>query len=151
MFFKRESKYAFVSRYVSFLPDEQFSTSKDSTVAKILAFDMLIIHLKKEVDKLEDNGMETNGNTFKKQSQLFWTGNKTELVELIYALYSAGKINSGTADIKELAMTFEEMFNINLGDFYRTFLEIRSRKINQTKFIDKLKESLITKMLESDE
>jgi hypothetical protein len=134
-----------------FLTDEKFSTSHDSKVATILAFDMLIIHLKKEVDKLEDNGMETNVNTLKKQSELFWTGNKTELVELIYALHSAGRINSGTADIKELAMACEEMFNISLGDYYRTFLEIRSRKINQTKFIDKLKESLTTKMLESDE
>ena len=43
------------------------------------------------------------------------------------------------------------MFNVSLGDYYRTFLEIRSRKINQTKFIDKLKESLTNKMLESDE
>lgn len=134
-----------------FLTDEQFSTSHDSTVATILAFDMLIIHLKKEVDKLEDNGMETNVNAFQNQSKLFWTGNKTDLVELIYALHSSGAINSGTADIKEVASICEKVFNINLGDYYRTFLEIRSRKINQTKFIDKLKDSLEKKMLESDE
>ncbi|WP_084443143.1 RteC domain-containing protein [Tenacibaculum soleae] len=137
---------------LSFFADDKFSTSHDSTVATILAYDMLIIYLKTEIDKLENNNsMEANYNAFQKQSKLFWTGNKTDLIELIYALHSSGVINSGTADIKEVALICEQMFNVSLGDYYRTFLEIRSRKINQTKFIDKLKESLVDKMLESDE
>ena len=135
-----------------FFIDDKFSTSHDSTVATIIAYDMLIVYLQKEIELIENkNGMETNVNAFQKQSKLFWTGNKTDLIELIYALHSSGAINSGTADIKEVASVCEQMFNINLGDYYRTFLEIRSRKINQTKFIDKLKESLENKMLESDE
>ncbi|QNM85859.1 RteC domain-containing protein [Polaribacter pectinis] len=137
---------------LSFFTDDKFSTSHDTTVATIMAYDMLIIYLKREIDKLENNNsMETNFNAFKKQSKLFWTGNKTDLIELIYALHSSGSINSGTADIKEMASACEQMFNIDLGDYYRTFLEIRSRKINQTKFIDKLKQSLENKMLDSDE
>lgn len=137
---------------LSFFSDDKFSTSHDTTVATIMAYDMLIIYLKREIDKLENNSsMETNFNTFKKQSKLFWTGNKTDLIELVYALHSSGVINSGTADIKEVALVCEQMFNVSLGDYYRTFLEIRSRKINQTKFIDKLKDSLENKMLESDE
>ena len=120
---------------LSFFADDKFSTSHDSTVATILAYDMLIIYLKTEIDKLENNnGMEANYNAFQKQSKLFWTGNKTDLIELIYALHSSGVINSGTADIKEVALICEQMFNVSLGDYYRTFLEIRSRKINQTKF-----------------
>lgn len=135
-----------------FFIDEKFSTSHDSTVATIIAYDMLIVYLQKEIELIENkNGMETNINAFQKQSKLFWTGNKTDLIELVYALHSSGVINSGTADIKEVALVCEQMFNVNLGDYYRTFLEIRSRKINQTKFIDKLKESLTNKMLESDE
>lgn len=135
-----------------FFTDEQFSTSHDSTVATILAFDMLIIHLKKEIDKLNNNGMETiNSPNPILSSKLFWTGSKTDLIELIYALHSSGAINSGTADIKQMASACEHIFNIDLGDYYRTFLEIRSRKINQTKFIDKLKESLIKRIEETDE
>jgi len=137
---------------LSFFTDNKFSTSNDTTVATIMAYDMLIIYLKREIDKLENNNsMETNLNAFKKQPKLFWTQNKTDLKELIYALHSSGAVNSGTADIKEMASACEQMFNIDLGDYYRTFLEIRSRKINQTKFIDKLKDSLENKMLESDE
>ena len=80
---------------LSFFTDDKFSTSHDTTVAKILAYDMLIIYLKREIDKLENkNNMETNYNAFKNQSKLFWTGNKTDLIELIYALHSSGSINS---------------------------------------------------------
>ena len=73
-------------------------------------------------------------------SKLFWTGSKTDLIEFIYALQCSGVVNSGTADIKELAVVFEQIFNIELGNYYHTFIEIRARKINSTKFIDKLKE-----------
>src|SRR5690606_1922391 len=137
---------------LNFFIDKQFSTSHDCTVATIMAYDMLIVYLNKEIEKLENkNGMETIINPFQNQSRLFWTANKTDLIELIYALHSSGVINSGTADIKEMATACEQLFNIDLGDFYRTFLEIRSRKTNQTKFIDKLRESLLQKMDELDE
>ena len=137
---------------LSFFSDDKFSSSHDTTVATIMAYDMLIIYLKREIDKLENNNsMETNYGAYTNQSKLFWTGNKTDLIELIYALHSSGSVNSGTADIKEMASACEQMFNIDLGDYYRTFLEIRSRKINQTKYIDKLKDSLENKMLDSDE
>lgn len=136
-----------------FFTDKQFSTSHDSSVATILAYDMLIIHLKKEIDKLENNnGMETiNSPNPIQSSKLFWTGSKTDLIELIYALQSSGSINSGTADIKEMASVCEQVFNIDLGNYYHTFIEIRSRKSNGTKFIDNLKQSLQKRIEESDE
>lgn len=138
----------------SFFTDDEFSTSHDSTVAIILAYDMLIVYLKTEIDKLENNngnGMETTINPFHKQTRLFWTANKTDLIELIYALHSTGAINSGTADIKEMATACEQIFNVELGDYYRAYLEIRSRKINQTKFLDKLKDALVERMENADE
>lgn len=106
----------------SFFTDDKFSTSHDTTVATILAYDILIVHLKTEINKLENiNGMEATINPFEKQSRLFWTANKTDLIELIYALHSIGAINSGTADIKKMASACEQLFNIDLGDYYRTY------------------------------
>ncbi|WP_052823423.1 RteC domain-containing protein [Neotamlana sedimentorum] len=69
----------------------------------------------------------------------------------MHSIVRTGVINSGTADIKEEASMCEQVFNIDLGNYYHTFIEIRSRKINNTKFLDKLKESLIDRMEESDE
>lgn len=134
-----------------FFIDDEFSTSHDSSVATILAYDMLITHLKNEIIKLENNNTSCIIPSNSKTSKLYWTANKTDLIELIYALDSVGAINSGSADIKKMAIASEQFFNIELGDFYRTYLEIRSRKTNQTKFLDKLKESLLIRMENADE
>lgn len=137
---------------LAFFYDHQFATSHDTTVSTIIAYDMLIIYLKTESDKIENNtGMEIGLNTFQKQSDMMWSANKTDLVELIYALYALRAINRGTVDIKEIALIFENMFNVELGDYYRTYLEVRSRKINRTKFLDKLREALLQKMDEQDQ
>lgn len=134
-----------------FFIDEQFSTCQDTTVATIMAYDMLIVYLQQEIEKLQAKAEHKKINPMKQStSKLFWTGSKTELIELTYALHSSGAINSGTADIKELASTFENIFNIDLGNYYHTFIEIRARKNSRTKFLDKLTEVLVRRFNDSD-
>ncbi len=38
-----------------------------------------------------------------------WTGTKTELVELIYAIYAKGSIDYGNIDINNSSLKFEYM------------------------------------------
>jgi len=126
-----------------FEADHRFCTSHDYKVAKILANDLIQDYLE---DQLNNNHKKPLNNT-----SLNWTGSKTALTELIYALYEQGVFNNGNADIKLIAKTFETAFNIDLGDFYHTFMELKARKINRTKFLDSLCEALIKKMDEQDE
>ncbi|WP_434059693.1 RteC domain-containing protein [Myroides odoratimimus] len=126
-----------------FESDQTFSTSHDYKVAKIIANDLIQVYIEaqlysntEKVDSLSD------------LPKLNWTGSKTALTELIYALYSHGVFNNGNTDIKLIARTFEDTFNIKLGDFYHTFMELKARKINRTKFLDSLCEALIKKMEE---
>lgn len=124
--------------------DHSFSTSHDYKVAKIIANDLIQLYL--------EDQLNNNSYTHQKKSNsslLSWTGNKTALTELIYALYSQGVF--GNTDIKVIAKTFESSFNISLGDFYHTFMELKSQKINRTKFLDSLRDSLIRKMDEENE
>lgn len=44
----------------------------------------------------------------KRPTVLVWSGSKTALVELVYALYASQDINHGTADIKTLVAAFED-------------------------------------------
>ena len=44
----------------------------------------------------------------------------------------------------------ENLFNIDLGDIYRTFLEIRGRKGNRVQCLDQLRKDLIARMDEAD-
>jgi transposase len=101
----------------------------------------------------------------KKQEQVFgqWLGTcryvynlcldykKISLVEIVYALVHTGSLRVGRArtDIKELTAFFEKHFHIELGDVYRTFLEIKGRS-QQTKFLDVLRNTLKNK-IEEDE
>ncbi len=134
-----------------FFTDEQFSTSQDCTVATIMAYDMLIVYLQQEILKLENNIETVIPELLNKQSKFFWTGSKTDLIELIYAIQSSGVINSGVVGIKEIASLCEEIFNIELGNYYHTFIEIRSRKGGKSKFLNKLQESLIKCIEELDQ
>ena len=126
-----------------FEADHRFCTSHDYKVAKIIANDLIQVYLE---DQLNSNHKKVSDS-----SSLHWTGSKTALTELIYALYAQGVFNNGNTDIKLIAKTFETAFNIDLGDFYHTFMELKARKINRTKFLDSLCEALIKKMDEQDE
>ncbi len=127
---------------IYFETDHSFSTIADYKVAKILANDLIQVYLE---DQLNNKQYKKVNN----KSLLSWTASKTALTELIYALHSQGAF--GNTDIISITKTFESTFNINLGDFYHTFMELKARKINRTKFLDSLKESLLKKMDEEDE
>ncbi|MHB1104744.1 MAG: RteC domain-containing protein [Lutibacter sp.] len=127
---------------VYFETDHRFSTSHDYKAAKIIANDLIQVYLE---DQLNNNNKKKSSDN----SYLDWTGSKTSLTELIYALYSQGVF--GNTGIKVIAKTFERAFNVDLGDFYHTFMELKSRKINRTKFLDSLRDALIRKMDEQDE
>jgi hypothetical protein len=140
---------------IHYLMDEHFCTSHDHTVAFIQAYDILSIYLKKELSKLETKSGK-NDNPLKEEDnitrpKLFWTGTKIALIELIYALHSSGAINRGVIDIKWVVEFAERMFNINLDEPYHTFIEIKSRKKERTKFLDQLKNSLLKRLDESDQ
>lgn len=126
-----------------FETDHSFSTSHDYKVAKIIANDQIQIYLEDQLYNSRKNLSYTPG--------LKWTGSKTALIELIYGLYAQGVFDNGNADIKIIARVFERAFNVDLGDFYHTYLELKSRKINRTKFLDSLREALIKKMDEQEE
>jgi predicted nucleic-acid-binding protein len=72
------------------------------------------------------------------------------MIEFVYALVCSKCINNGDVDIKEVMEFVEHIFGIDTGDFYRTYVELRQRN-NRTKFLDRLKASLLAKMDEDDE
>ncbi|MEG2391707.1 MAG: RteC domain-containing protein, partial [Pseudomonas sp.] len=54
-----------------------------------------------------------------------WTDPKNAAVELGYAIYAKGSLNNGNVDIKEIMTYLESSFNIDLGDYYRTYLSLK--------------------------
>lgn len=128
-----------------FQSDHSFNTSHDYKVAKIIANDLIQVYIE---DQLGNKAREDHITS---PRIINWTGSKVALIELLYSLHYQGVFDNGNADIRLIAKYFESAFNINLGNFYQTYLELRNRKMNPTKFLDTLRETLTKKMDEQDE
>ena len=133
-----------------FEADHTFSTSHDFKVAKILAHDLIQVYLEDKLLIMENRDPKEKSQVNSKVKQN-WTGSKVALIELLYALHTEGVFNNGASDLKDIAEYFENVFNIDLGQYHRAFLEIRMRKSDQTKFLNTLKEKLVKQMENTDD
>lgn len=120
--------------------DERFSTKYDHILSRIRCADMLRSYILIGIQRIENPEPEPA------TSALSWTGAKTDLVELIYALQASEVFNRGNAGVKQIASQFEIMFNVSLGNYYRVFQEIRLRKKSQTTFTESLREKLLQRL-----
>lgn len=114
-----------------------------------MANDLLEVYINDELLKLNRQGEEQYRIATPK-TKLAWSDNKISLIELIYALHCKGSFNNGNADIKEISAYFEAVFNVELGDVYRTYLEIKNRS-SRTKFLNTLEQLLNRRMEMQDE
>lgn len=126
--------------------DKRYTTPSVYIFANVEALEMTRHYLKKKIKSLAPKQIVTKSKT----SKLKWTASKSDLIESIYALHSSGVFNNGKADLKEIAEYFQELFDIELGQYNRVFFDIRARKNNKTKFLDALKDSLIKRINDTD-
>ena len=130
--------------------DPEFSTCYDHKAAQILANDMLCIYLNKKLHGVDNQVIIAKSRSFLPEHPFRWTATKIAAVELGYAIYAAGILNNGQADIKEIMTFMEASFQIDLGDYYRTYITMKDRKKDRTSFLNSLIKSLLKKMDEDD-
>ncbi len=135
----------FVNTY--FQTDHRFCTSHDYTLACLLANEEIGRYLEECLNKQSTS----QSCREKPEVSVTWTGSKVALVELIYALHSDGVFNNSSVALKDLVLLFEQNFNISLGQYHKTFLEIRERKSERARFLSTLKEKLIARMDRTDD
>lgn len=133
-----------------YILDPLFSTGYDYKVAKIICNEMLRIYLNKKKHSIEKQVIIKKSRELLPNSNLKWTGSKADATELGYSMKDSGAINYGNVDIKEIMSFIEVSFDIDLGDYYRTYVAIKSRKKDRTPFLNKLIESLIRRMEKDD-
>lgn len=130
--------------------DVRFSTGYDYKIAKIMANDLLELYIKSQLARLKEDTVTEHKIHTEFKTRETWTASKTDLAELIYALDTAKCINQGNINLKVLASYVEDIFNVNIGDIYRIYLEIRERKGSRTQFLDRLKDNLTERMIKAD-
>jgi len=133
-----------------FILDPLFSTGYDYKVAKIICNEILRIYLNKKKYSLEKHIVIKKSRELLPVNNLKWTGSKADAVELGYSIQSSGAINNGNVDIKEIMNFIEVNFDVDLGDYYRTYVALKSRKKDRTPFLNRLIESLIRRMEKDD-
>lgn len=121
--------------------DPEFSTVHSYKVSRMLAYNALNEYIKRRLQ-----AQEAEEQRLREKTPVNWTATKADLVELIYALHAAGAVNHSRVEIHLLARVIETIFGVKLGNCYRAFQDIRSRKKNRTPFLDTLKEMLLQRM-----
>ena len=92
----------------------------------------------------DDSGNTNDPPSFK------WTATVRDLVELIYALYHYHCLNNGKVSLRDLAVFFEQTFQVKIDSIYHTFSKAKLRKKDRAPFIRNLYEKLIEVMDEMD-
>lgn len=128
--------------------DRTWSTGYDVLVARYWANERLVAYWQQVLVTSTEQPAPTGPE--QKYLPLRWTASKAALVELIYALQSSGVYNNGQVELKQLVNFFSHYFQVDLGNFYHVFNEIRLRKKNRTQLLDLLKEKVVAKMDELD-
>jgi hypothetical protein len=148
-FLRKETAPALITPISFSDMDPRFSTVYSFHFAKMQAYEQFSNYLLQCVYRLEHPGaeqMKDSGN----KSRNVWTDSKADLIELAYGIYARGSVNHGKAEIKEIITALEVIFNVNLGNFYRTFQNLRIRKKNRTPYWDAAKNDLIRTMDNAD-
>lgn len=155
LYFLRKNRHLIIHPETIFsYIDNEFSTLHDYTFSSIMAHEELVKYIENEISQLEQIELREKNNPssdFFVTTEIKWTGSKISLVELIYALHNTNSVNNGNISLKELVKLAEQLFNIELGDYSRVFVDIRMRKTERTKFLDTLKQSLLKRMEDTDE
>jgi len=131
-----------------YFQDPDFFTPRDMLLGKYHAFNNLIIYLNKRKLSLLTPG---NYGTIKDEnSKLHWPFSNTDYVELLYALYHKGIGSENDLSIMSVSQILQDTFDFEPKDIYKTYQDIKNRKISRTSFLDRLSTSLLTEMDKSD-
>ncbi|MET4081545.1 hypothetical protein ABIB40_001494 [Pedobacter sp. UYP30] len=122
--------------------DPSFSTGIGYLFSKFMAYEKLQKYI---LDQLSLISEDSSKPPLQKDSiqRLTWTGDKTNLVEVIYGLFYTGQLNHGNATVADIIKWMEEQLDVDLKRAYRNFLDIRNRKRDShTRYLDKMRASI---------
>lgn len=130
----------------SFDSDPAFCTAKGHEAALLIANKRLAAELEGRLTTLKKNT-----GSWLSLPKLKWTLKAIDMVELIYGLYLTGAINNGKAELKDIAETFGQVFDVKLDNYSFTFTQsIHYRKSGSIRFLREMIEAILKKLDELD-
>jgi hypothetical protein len=132
LYFLREAKPSAIPVLDIIDPAPGYSTALDYLFAKFIAYERIQLYL---IDQLTINRVT------RPAPKLQWTGEKINLVELVYGIHHTGQVNDGKAEVMEIMDCLGKSLGVELSPdrTYRMFLDIKRRKtVSPTRFIDRM-------------
>ncbi len=143
LYFLRPADIQKVTRHsTSVMLDPEFNTTYDGVAANIIAHKLLLNYLFPE---------QQNKIKIPKVHKLKWTASKADFIELVYGLQATLAVKGGDVEIKELCQALHSIFEVQIDDPYRIFIDITGRKMTKLKFIPKMEDGLLRKIDEANE
>jgi hypothetical protein len=141
-YFLRASEIVKVTSHItSVLLDPEFNTVYDVVIANLFAMQLLQNHINIPLQIKKELRIEI--------PSLKWTASKSDFIEFIYGLQATFAVNNGEVEIKELCQAMQSIFQVQIDDPYRIFIDLSNRKISPMKFIPKMEEGLLRRIKET--
>ena len=128
--------------------EEDSSRPLSHLFAKFIAYERLQYFILSQISLLKEKGNPIiKGAGEESLPELKWTGDAINLVEVIYGIWLTGQLNDGNASLNQIVRWFEAHLKVKVGIVQKRFGEIERRKrLSITKFIDRMKETIIKKI-----
>ncbi|WP_175632321.1 RteC domain-containing protein [Pedobacter ghigonis] len=128
--------------------DPSFGTGHEFLFSNFRAYEMLQRYLSDQLTSDVGIGLE-NQSSEQKGKKFAWTGDQVNLIEMIYGLWLTGQFNNGKADLSDIVAVLQNVFQVNLGQYFRRFSEIKQRKgMSKTRFLDQMRDALQKKIFD---
>ncbi|QIL40630.1 hypothetical protein G7074_15970 [Pedobacter sp. HDW13] len=128
--------------------DPSFGTGHEFLFSNFRAYEMLQRYLSDQLTSDVGIGLE-NQSSEQKGKKFAWTGDQINLIEMIYGLWLTGQFNNGKADLSDIVAVLQNVFQVNLGQYFRRFSEIKQRKgMSKTRFLDQMRDALQKKIFD---
>ncbi len=135
-YFRRLIHVEAVHTLYSLNADIESNCSHGFLLAKIKAYQKLIALYTRQLNLIK---MPLPPQQPNQPIPLVWKANKVDAVELVYALYYYGAVDTDKCTVQELAKQFGELFQIQITEqLYREYIDIKRRKIEPARFLVKL-------------
>ena len=126
------------------MADPQFSTEISELFGRFIALDLLREQLLQKIRDMDGFPVLDSWQEPFTGRRLQWTGNRTNLVEVIYGIYYNGQLNHGQATLNDIIRLMEDVFQIELKQVHRDFGKIRDRKrLTATHFLEQMQKSIL--------
>lgn len=149
-YFRRSSKdLHLITDPGQWLLDDSFITVPAYLVGELLGHQRYREYLQQELRFFENN-KNSSSTADNEGDGLVWTATKMAAVELLYGLFSSAVYNNGNAQLRQIAKRVEKLTGVDLGNYYRYWLDAKYKKIRH-QFLQSMIDSSEKRMNEQDE